>query len=119
MTRAPASGLGCTRAIAAALVAIAAALPAVALAPGCDRVVNLTPFYDALPDLDGHPSDGGFGLDAGPEDGTEAPGDGTVLPGDGGALPGDGRAVPDDGRALPGDGSAAPDDGSVRLLDAQ
>jgi hypothetical protein len=103
MTRAPASCLGRARAIAAVLVALAAALPAAALAPGCDRVVNLTPFYDAQPAPDAHPSDGSFGLDAGRDDATAAPGDGSALPDDGSALPDDGSALPDDGSALPDD----------------
>ena len=97
MTGAPASCLRCTRAIAAALVAIAAALPAATLASGCDRVVNLTPYYDAQPDLDAHSSDGGFGLDAGLEDATVAPGDGSALP-DGNNPPGDGNMLPLDAR---------------------
>jgi len=95
MTRAPASCLGTARAIAPALVAIA--LLAATLASGCDRVVNLTPYYDAQPDLDAHPPDGGFGLDAGLEDATVAPGDGSPLP-DGNNPPGDGNMLPLDAR---------------------
>ena len=85
--------------------AIATALLAATLASGCDRIVNLTPAYDALPTLDGHP-DGGFALDAGLRDGSGAPGDGA--PDDGPIAPSDGN-----GDAFP-DGNPAPDDAAPR-----
>jgi len=103
VTGAPASRLGRARAIGAALVAIAVALLVAALAPGCDRLVNLTPFYDAQPALDAPPADGSFGLDVGLHDGTGAPGDGSAAPDDGSVFPDDGGALPDDGSVLPDD----------------
>jgi hypothetical protein len=100
VTRAPAARLHRTSAIATVLLVLSLVIPA-ALAPGCDRIVNLTPFYDAQPDLDGHRPDGGFALDAGPGDGSAAPegggpDDGMIAPLDGGAFPDTGDAFPDD-----------------------
>jgi hypothetical protein len=77
---------------------VVAAIAAAGLAPGCDRTVDLTPFYDAQPDLDAHSLDG-FDLDTAVGDGNPAADGGIVL--DGGALD-DGNRVPDDG--TPGDG---------------
>jgi hypothetical protein len=88
-----------TRAIATLLIA-ASAVVAAALAPGCDRVVNLTPFYDAQPDLDALRSDAELALDAGRGD--SGSGDGPIAPDDADGFPGDG--------ASPGDGNTAPDD---------
>jgi hypothetical protein len=96
------------RASATALVALAAVLAAAALAPGCDRVVNLTPFYDALPIPDAL-FDAGFRLDTGSRDGSIIPDSGNPsLDG------GDGDALPDDDAAR-GDGSATPDGNIVRI----
>ena len=89
-----------TRAI-AALVIIVSAFVAAALAPGCDRVVDLTPFYDAQPALDARTADGFFALDVGPPDGISFD---------------DGRTAPDDGApedGAPGDGTIAPDDATA------
>jgi hypothetical protein len=77
---------------------VAAAIAAAGLAPGCDRTVDLTPFYDAQPDPDGQLRDG-FDLDTAIGDSHPAVDGGIVL--DGGALD-DGNLVPDDGP--PGDG---------------
>jgi len=92
----------------ATVVMALSSLVAAALAPGCDRVVNLTPFYDAQPDLDAHTRDGTFVLDGGPGDGLivrdgGGPDDGDAVPGNGDAFPGDGNAAPDDGHTAPDD----------------
>ena len=84
-----------TRAIAALLIVVSAFVAA-ALAPGCDRVVDLTPFYDAQPALDARTADGLFALDVGLFDGISFD---------------DGRIAPDAG--APDDGTIAPDDATA------
>ena len=99
------------RAIAAVLIALATAIATAALAAGCDRIVNLTPFYDGQPARDAFDAPG-FELDGAPAadghpafDGATAPSDGGL---DGGVATGDGGPFPDDGNL---DGNLAVDGG--------
>ena len=91
-------------ALAARVVALIGVCGGIAIAgfvAGCDRVVNLTPFYDAG-ELDGRALfDGGIAF---PEDGAFLE-DGAP-PDDGNPFPYDGNPFPDDSNPFPYDGNS-------------
>ena len=89
---------------------VCAAVIASVFVAACDRVVDLTPFYDGGPLYD---TGDGLNLDAGLEDGAigDSALDSNVLPHDGQPLPYDSNVLPDDGQPLPYDSNVFPDDG--------
>jgi hypothetical protein len=85
--------IGTVAARALALIGISAVIALVGFVTACDRVVDLTPFYDAPP-----PFDSTLGRADGALDGGAPPDGGIAFPFDG--------AFPDGGNPFPGDGNS-------------